>query len=164
MTALRWLLVLPVAILMGFLLTYPSHLLIFMAGEIAAAGKRLAVLDRPLMDLAWSLGFVYFGARTAPNHRPGTAVFLAVFLTVVLLAARIAGQVYFPKEAALTDNWDPLSISMGLAGAALGVIGALKLEEPKGTPRPKAKAAKSVRKPSKNGSRKRGSGRASNSR
>ncbi|MGV3616218.1 MAG: hypothetical protein ACO1SV_12860 [Fimbriimonas sp.] len=154
MTALRWFLVLPAALIGGLLLACPAHLLLFVVGEATHTVKRLAFIDRAAVDFAFALGFVYLGARTAPRHKQGAGVFLAIFLTVANLGARIAGEFMLPRIERL-DNWDPVAISMALAGALLGVLGAQRLAEPKPrrSSKPRSKRAgpspKSAKKPAR---------------
>ena len=111
MNLVRWLLVLPAAVVGGLLLSFPLHWFITMnfnsGSTIELAQDAKNTLERALITAVVPFGFVYFGARTAPSHR----IWVAIVLTV-LLAALLAGARIFYRDLA------PLGMVLHVAGFA----------------------------------------------
>ncbi len=118
---LRWLAVLPGAILGGFLMTFPLHWILYntLSNFIEPYP---ALPERTLTPLAVAAGFVWSGARIAPAQKTEAAVvlfgvwlmFLTAMLALVLFDIPLSGRRLFFYGRGL-------SFVAGLAGAIIGL-------------------------------------------
>ncbi len=100
-TALRWLLVLPVALGGAILAMFPVHWALQAAtldGSIIQISRETAAaIERGVQPLIMSFGFVYAGARCAPARRIAVALALSVLLIlslqIILIYSWRAGSV-----------------------------------------------------------------------
>ena len=128
MHALRWLLVLPAAILGGLLITFPLHWVLM----ASCSGGGTVTLDQGAQDgleriLAFAFtpfGFVLAGAKTAPSQHLRAAAILGVLLAIVFVGARV----YVSTDPKLLEylpapwEWLPLALNFAGVGAGVGLI------------------------------------------
>lgn len=125
-TGLRWLAVLPVAILGGMLACFPLHWLIMLAcrndpdstlmvGDVSFLYYHRDSIERFLLPLAASMAFVLSGARTAPKEHFKTA---SALLCVYYL---IGGFIIY----AVTNKIYDTAVIISYWGIALAFVGPL---------------------------------------
>lgn len=115
---LRWIAVLPAAILGGFLASFPLHWLIMwtcqnnpdsaaMVGEVSMLYYYRDSIERFLTPLATSMGFIYVGTITAPIYHLKVAITLAgIYLTSIgILCYLVINKTYLPKEIEYSANY-----------------------------------------------------------
>ena len=124
MNAVRWVLVLPAAILGGILLLFPLHWIIMAScsspdSTVQLGNESKEGLERALTGLVAPFGFVYCGALTAPAFRRISAIALAVLLAVAAIGARVIGSEYLPEPW----HWLPLLMNvLGIGGGVLAIF------------------------------------------
>ena len=123
---LRWLLVIPGAMAVTALVHFPLHWfclqLTWGGGFIQISPEDAVALERALIPLVASFGFIFGGACIAPTRR----VIVAILLSVLLLVSVQVLLYWFEQSAAFSRvhvMFTARVLIFQLVGACMGILG-----------------------------------------
>lgn len=131
--ALRWLLVIPAALLAALLSRFPLHFVLYQTLSSIIEPYPEAP-ERILAPFVSTLSFVWVGAKIAPKYQTETAVGL-FGLCLLLVGAGIALALtnFHAGNTAVSLQFKGLPVGMGLLGSIAGVI-LVRWQQKKSTP------------------------------
>lgn len=132
MKVLRWVLVVPVAVLGAIVSTLVLHLIIMMS---CGKGQENMVdlgqdgrdsLERTLTGAVMTFSFIFYGAKTAPSHQVPTATGLAG----LMIALHLGGRAVLPKYFPGIDAWGWMPLVLSIASIIGGIVAVAKSDQP----------------------------------
>ncbi|OGY91164.1 MAG: hypothetical protein A3B30_00070 [Candidatus Komeilibacteria bacterium RIFCSPLOWO2_01_FULL_52_15] len=117
---LRWIAVLPGAILAGLLATFVLHWVLYstLRNEAIFIDPYPELPERILSAFTIALGFVWLGARIAPDNKGKAATSLLVIYIIFWAASNLTTLVNY--GATVTFQYGGVPTILALAGAILG--------------------------------------------
>ncbi len=126
-TILRWVAVLPGALLAGFLATFPLHWILYFSlakGE-TISGVNIEPIEYAIYPFVIAITFVLAGYEIAPNHKFKTSVGLTILWITLFLSAFLLVPIFIPQ---LELNFELRGI-LSILGSLLGLFIVWKKEE-----------------------------------
>jgi len=119
MNTIRWILVIPAAIVATILSVFPLHLVLFQTLTGSGFIEPYPELpERLLTPFVGAIAFVWFGSWVAPNKQ----LFTAKILTGVWIGGFIATWLFIPDSFELNHGLGAMGALMSLLGAVCGFI------------------------------------------
>lgn len=128
MSVIRWILVLPAAILGAVLIAFPVHWIVFATfvwgdeGIVQLSEEAAGNVERVLTAFAMPLALILCGARMAPSRRLSVAVILALLL--VTLSAASFWYVLQRPDLTFTT---PVRGAFGIVASLIGIVTSIVL-------------------------------------
>jgi uncharacterized membrane protein YeaQ/YmgE (transglycosylase-associated protein family) len=123
---LRWIVVLPISLIAGILVTFPVHWILYRTlsgGDSPFITPYPELPERILAPLFTALVIVWVASKIAPEHKFKTAIILAALWIFGAGGAFILGYLGFRSDnVQLSLTAGGLPIIMGVVGAVLGLF------------------------------------------